>query len=127
MPSSPIKNQIPHSVLPIPTFEEFTIAPPPPSTTEVSSIPTVEESSVVPPSSPATGTPLLTYHRRLRLPSGPTGSRPAPDPAPAADPAPSTPIALRKGGGATTGAVDGGVGVTESPKDATSSASEISK
>ncbi|XP_070044109.1 retrovirus-related Pol polyprotein from transposon RE1 isoform X1 [Nicotiana tomentosiformis] len=84
-------------VLPIPTFEEFTIAPPPPSTTDVSSIPTVEESSVVPPSSPATGTPLLTYHRRLRPLSGPTGSRPAPDPAPAADPAPSTPIALQKG------------------------------
>ncbi|XP_070053441.1 uncharacterized protein [Nicotiana tomentosiformis] len=84
-------------VLPIPAFEEFTIAPPPTSTTEVSSIPTVEESSVVPPSSPATGTPLLTYHRRSRPTSGLTGSRPTLDPAPAADPAPSTPIALRKG------------------------------
>ncbi|XP_075094113.1 uncharacterized protein LOC107822665 isoform X2 [Nicotiana tabacum] len=83
-------------VLPIPTFEEFTIAPPPPSTTEVSSIPAVEESSVVPRSSPATGTPLLTYHHRSRPTSGPTGSRPAPDPSPAADPAPSTLIALRK-------------------------------
>ncbi|XP_070019307.1 retrovirus-related Pol polyprotein from transposon TNT 1-94 isoform X2 [Nicotiana sylvestris] len=77
-------------VLPIPTFEEFPIAPPPPSNTEVSPILTIEESSVVPLSSPLTGTPLLTYHRRLRPTSGPTGSRPAPDPAP------STPIALRK-------------------------------
>ncbi|XP_070049685.1 uncharacterized protein [Nicotiana tomentosiformis] len=134
MPSSPIKDQIPHSgyrcyspdlrrylmsanvtffeskpfftsadhydiseVLPISTFEEFTIAPPPPSTIEVSPIPTIEESSVVPPSSPATGTPLLTYHHHPRPTSGPIGSRPAPDHAPTADPTHSTPIAFHKG------------------------------
>ncbi|OIT05769.1 heat shock 70 kda protein 16, partial [Nicotiana attenuata] len=66
-------------VLPIPTFKESTIAPPSPSATEVLpesliappspsaievlSIPAVEESSVAPPRLPATGTPLLTYHR----------------------------------------------------------------
>nr|XP_016457930.1 PREDICTED: uncharacterized protein LOC107781705 [Nicotiana tabacum] len=84
-------------VLPIPIFEEFTIAPPPPSTTKVLPIPTVEESSVAPPRSSATGTPLLTYHRRPRPASGPTDSRPAPEPALTADLSPSTPIALRKG------------------------------
>nr|XP_009802348.1 PREDICTED: uncharacterized protein LOC104247899 [Nicotiana sylvestris] len=72
------------------------VNPPPPSTTEVSPIPTFEESSVIPPSSPATGTPLLIYHRHSRPTSGPSGSRPAPDTVPTADPAPSTPIALRK-------------------------------
>ncbi|XP_070006743.1 uncharacterized protein [Nicotiana sylvestris] len=72
-------------------FKEFPIVPPPPSNIEVSPILTIEESSVVPPCFPVTGTPLLTYHRCSCPTSGPTGSRPAPDPAP------STPIALRKG------------------------------
>uniref|UniRef100_A0A1S3ZDP5 Prolyl endopeptidase n=1 Tax=Nicotiana tabacum TaxID=4097 RepID=A0A1S3ZDP5_TOBAC len=73
------------------------ITPASPPTAPVAAPPPIAPVSPPSPVQHSTVPPLLTYHRHPRPASGPTDSRPAPDPANTADLSPlSQPIALRK-------------------------------